>query len=227
MSLKLSVIVPVLNESRFIEKTLSKIKSFRPFEIIVIDGGSDDKTLSITKKLGIKVVEAPRGRASQMNAGAKIACGDILWFLHADSVVELIGYEKMIQLMSSGEFIGGAFSLGISSNKRSLKLISFLATLRSKYLGLTYGDQGIFVQKKVFSRLGGYRNLSICEDMEFFKRLKKEGKIVILDEKASTSARRWLSEGIVFTTLRNCLVSSLFIMGFSPKFLSRFYVAIR
>ncbi len=227
MSLKLSVIVPAFNESRVIEKTLSKIQGFAPFEIIVSDGGSSDETRSIVTKLGIKIVDAPQGRAAQMNAAAEVANGDILWFLHADSIVEPTGYEKMLQVMSSKEFIGGAFSLDIASSKRSLKFISMVATLRSKYLGLTYGDQGIFVHKKVFRQMGGYKNLPICEDLEFFQRLRREGKIAILDEKASTSARRWLSEGIVYATLRNWLIASLFIMGFPPKVLSRWYLAIR
>ncbi len=227
MSLKLSVIVPAFNESRVIEKTLLQIQNFGPYEIIVSDGGSNDETRSIVERLGIKIVDAPRGRAAQMNAAAEAASGDVLWFLHADSIVELTGYDKMIQVMSSGEFIGGAFSLDIASSKRSLKFISAVATLRSKYLGLTYGDQGIFVQRKIFRRMDGYKNLPICEDLEFFQRLRREGRIAILDEKASTSARRWLAEGIVFATLRNWLIASLFIMGFPPKVLSRWYLAIR
>ncbi len=227
MSLKLSVIVPAFNESLVIEQTLLKVQSFEPFEIIVGDGGSNDETSAIVKKLGIKIVIAPKGRGSQMNAAAEVASGDILWFLHADSMVELNGYEKMVETMSSGKFIGGAFSLDIASSKKSLKLISAVATLRSKYLGVTYGDQGIFVQKKVFCRMGGYKNLPICEDMDFSQRLRKEGNVAILDEKASTSARRWLSEGIVFATLRNWLIASLFIMGFPPKVLSRWYLAVR
>ena len=227
MSLRLSIIIPAFNESGVIEQTLLKVQSFEPHEIIVSDGGSDDETRTIVEKLNIKMVESPKGRAAQMNAAAEVAAGDILWFLHADSTVELNGYEKMMQTMSSGEFIGGAFSLDIASSKRSLKLISIVATLRSKYLGVTYGDQGIFVQKEVFRRMKGYKNLPICEDMDFFQRLRKEGGIAILDEKASTSARRWLSEGIVYATLRNWLIASLFIMGFPPKVLSRWYLAIR
>lgn len=223
----MSVIVPAFNESRVIEKTLLQIQNFGPYEIIVSDGGSNDETRSIVERLGIKIVDAPRGRAAQMNAAAEAASGDVLWFLHADSIVELTGYDKMIQVMSSGEFIGGAFSLDIASSKRSLKFISAVATLRSKYLGLTYGDQGIFVQRKIFRRMDGYKNLPICEDLEFFQRLRREGRIAILDEKASTSARRWLAEGIVFATLRNWLIASLFIMGFPPKVLSRWYLAIR
>ena len=227
MSIKLSVIVPTLNESRVIEQTLQKIQVFGPHEVIIGDGGSQDETCSIAERMGAKTVQAPRGRASQMNAAAQLATGDVFWFLHADSIVEPNGYQKMVETMNCNNLVGGAFSLDIASSKRSLKMISLVATLRSKYLGVAYGDQGIFVQKDVFHRMGGYKNLPICEDMDFFQRLRKEGKIEILDEKALTSARRWLSEGIVFSTLRNWLIASLFILGFSPKVLSRWYLAIR
>jgi rSAM/selenodomain-associated transferase 2 len=227
MSVKLSVILPTLNESRVIEQTLQKIQSFGPHEIIVGDGGSWDETNVIAEKMGAKTVQASKGRASQMNAAAQVATGEVFWFFHADSEVEPIGYQRMIENMSSNNIVGGAFSLDIASSKRSLKMISIVATLRSKYFGVVYGDQGIFVRKEVFRRMGGYKNLPICEDMDFFQRLRKEGEIKILDEKALTSARRWLSEGIVFTTLRNWLIASLFILGFPPKILSRWYLAIR
>ena len=129
--------------------------------------------------------------------------------------------------MKQGNSLGGAFGLAIESEKPSLKLISTLATLWSKYLNLVYGDQAIFVRTHVFREMGGFSCMPICEDLDFFRRLKKKGPIVLLKEKAFTSARRWRAEGIVFTTLRNMVIAALFLLGFPPRVLSKWYLVIR
>ena len=210
-----------------IEKTLIRAQQHNPQEIIICDGGSRDDTLAIAGKYPVRIITVPPCRALQMNAAAYEARGDILLFLHADSFVESTSYKKMVSVMQSSDFVGGAFSLGIESDKWPLMIISSLATWRSKYLHLTYGDQAIFVRTGIFKRINGFSPLPICEDLDFFRKLRREGNTVILDEKSITSARRWMGEGVVFTTFRNIAIALLFLLGFPPKFLNQWYLAIR
>ena len=225
--MKISVIVPTLNEALALEESLTAVSLLNPHEIIVADGGSTDLTVPIAGRLAIRVVTSEVGRARQMNAGAKEATGDLLLFLHADSRLSPESFSKMTEKMLSGEPAGGAFSLAIESEKISLKLISTLASWRSKYLNLVYGDQAIFVRADMFRELGGFAPLPICEDLEFFRRLSRQGEVILLKEKAHTSARRWTTEGILFTTLRNMAIATLFLLGFPPQTLSKWYLVVR
>lgn len=221
--LKVSVIIPTFNESTVLVETLTRLQHNQPFETIIGDGGSEDETAAIARQYDVTVIQSQRGRAAQMNAASGIAQGDLLLFLHADSHVDPRGYQKMIKTMASGPYLGGAFSLQIDSALPALNRISRWANWRSRYLNLVYGDQGIFVRRETFNELKGFSPLPICEDLDFFRRLKKRGPVVLLKEKAFTSPRRWLSEGIGFTTLRNIAIVSLFLIGFSPATLSRWY----
>lgn len=225
--LKVSIIVPTFNEAQGLNETLTQIQQLCPYELVVSDGGSDDNTLKIAKKFTEHVVKGPAGRALQMNAGAQIATGDIFLFLHADSRIEPASYEKMLHSMKSSEKIGGAFSLCIDSDKWSLWLITRLANLRSKYLEMAYGDQAFFVRNSIFQKMNGFYEFPICEDLDFFKRLRKLGPVILLKEKVLTSPRRWMKEGIWFTTLRNILIATLFKLGFPPCILTKWYQAIR
>jgi rSAM/selenodomain-associated transferase 2 len=221
--LKVSVIIPTYNESTVLFETLARLKQHHPFETIVGDGGSEDNTVDIARRYEVTVIQSPRGRAAQMNAAAGEAKGDLFLFLHADSYVDPRGYQKMIETMANGPWLGGAFSLQIDSPLPALKRISRWANWRSRYLNLVYGDQAIFVRKEAFHELKGFSPLPICEDLDFFRRLRKRGPVVLLKEKAFTSPRRWLAEGAGFTTLRNIAIASLFLIGFSPATLSRWY----
>ncbi len=221
--MKVSIIVPTLNEGLILEKTLTQIQQLSPHEIIVSDGGSDDDTSLIAKKFSHRVITKSTGRAMQMNAGAGEATGDLLLFLHADNRLEPESYRKMLEHMENPEWIGGAFTLCIESPKWSIKLIALLANIRSKYFGLAYGDQGFFVRKEVFKDMNGFSPLPICEDLDFYRRLRKKGPVILLKEKTHTSARRWIKEGIVFTTARNTLIAILFGLGFPPRTLTKWY----
>ena len=158
-----------------------------------------------------------------MNAGAEEATGDLLLFLHADNRLEPESYRKMLECMENPEWVGGAFTLCIESDKWSINLITLLANIRSKYFGLAYGDQGFFVRKEVFKNMNGFSPIPICEDLDFYRRLRKNGSVILLKEKAYTSPRRWIKEGIVFTTARNILIATLFGLGFPPHTLSKWY----
>jgi rSAM/selenodomain-associated transferase 2 len=225
--LKVSIIVPTLNEELVLEKTLTQFQQLSPHELIVSDGGSDDDTRNIAGRFSHRVITGSAGRALQMNVGADEATGDILLFLHADSRIEPESYRKMLQCMQNPKWIGGAFTLCIESGKWSLKLIALLANIRSKYFGLAYGDQGFFVRKEVFKDMNGFSPLPICEDLDFYYRLRKKGPVILLKEKAHTSPRRWIKEGILFTTARNTLIAVLFGLGFPPHILTKWYLAIR
>jgi rSAM/selenodomain-associated transferase 2 len=225
--LKVSIIVPTLNEAQGLTETLTQIQQLSPYELVVSDGGSYDCTLKIAEEFTEYVVKGNAGRALQMNAGARVATGDIFLFLHADSRIEPASYEKMLHSLGGSKKIGGAFSLCIDSDKWSLRLIAGLANLRSNYFGMAYGDQAFFVRKSMFQQMNGFAELPICEDIDFFKRLRKLGPVILLKEKAFTSSRRWLKEGIWFTTLRNILIATLFKVGFPPRILTKWYQAIR
>ena len=158
-----------------------------------------------------------------MNTGAQKAQGDILLFLHADTILDPAGYCKMKAVMGEGGWVGGAYSLKIVSPQKSLRLISHLANFRARALNMAYGDQAIFVSVKAFNKLDGFQPLPICEDLDFYKRLKSEGRVLVLRHKANTSARRWEHDGVFFCTLRNTLIAGAFLLGFSPRILSRWY----
>ena len=225
--LKISIIIPTLNEARCLGETLEQIQKLSPHEIIISDGGSDDNTLKIAAKCTQNVIKGPTGRALQLNAGAQAATGDLLLFLHADSYIKLASYKKMLYAMKNPEVIGGAFSLLIDSNRMALQIINQFANLRSKYLGRAYGDQAFFVKKQVFQEMEGFTEFPICEDLDFYKRLKIMGSVVLLKEEVLTSSRRWANEGIWFTTIRNILIATLFELGFPPRILTKWYQTIR
>lgn len=225
--MKVSIIIPTLNEELVLENTLAQIQPLSPHELLVSDGGSSDDTCRIAERLGHRALVSSPGRALQMNAGANEATGDILLFLHADNRIEPESYQKILECMENPKWIGGAFTLCIESGKWSLKLITLLANIRSKYFGLAYGDQGFFVRKKIFHEMNGFSPIPICEDLDFYRRLKKKGSVILLKEKAHTSPRRWIKEGILFTTARNIVIAVLFGLGFPPRILSKWYLAIR
>ena len=225
--MKISVIIPTFNESLLLSDTLDRIQQHGPHEIIIGDGGSADDTVAIARRMGARVVESACGRAVQMNSAAGSATGDLLVFLHADSHIDSCGYKKMVDTMSRENYVGGAFSLHIQSDLSSMKTISRLATLRSRHLNLAYGDQAIFVRAEAFQALNGFSPLPICEDLDFFLKLKKYGRVIILKEKVVTSARRWMEEGVAFTTARNIVIATLFLLGFPPARLSKWYLPKR
>ncbi len=225
--MKVSIIVPTLNEELVLENTLTQIQQLSPYELIVSDGGSTDSTSQIAKKFTHIIVSGPASRSLQMNAGAEKATGDLLLFLHADNRLETESYRKMTECMENPKWIGGAFTLCIDSDKWSINLITLLANIRAKYFDLAYGDQGFFVRREVFKNMNGFSPIPICEDLDFYLRLRKKGSVIMLNEKTHTSPRRWVKEGIAFTTARNILIAFLFRLGFSPRILTKWYLAIR
>lgn len=227
--MKISIIIPVFNEAALLPQTLRSIEKLedKNIEVIVVDGGSHDETQAVALRHGHKWVFSSTGRGPQMNKGAVLAKGGILLFLHGDSQIEAGGLDAIRESCRNEKVVGGGFRLGIDSKRRGLRFISSLANLRTRFTHIPYGDQGIFVRKKVFDQLGGFRNFPILEDLDFCRRLKKEGKIALLHEKVWTSPRRWEKEGIMKVTLRNQILLFLYFAGVSPMRLVRWYQNIR
>jgi rSAM/selenodomain-associated transferase 2 len=221
---KLSVIIITLNEEEFIENLLIELSKADDIEIIVSDGGSIDRTARVARKYTDKVILGERGRGIQLNAGARLATGNILWFLHADSKLPLNYKYHISQTMEIPGVVGGAFTLKIDSKGTSLEIISRVAGLRSKLSRIPYGDQGLFVRRDIFEKINGFKDIPLMEDIELGRRLKKEGKIHLLKTEIVTCARAWERDGILRTTLRNWLYVTLFFMGYSPhKLYQRYY----
>ena len=159
-----------------------------------------------------------------MNAGAAIARGEILIFLHADTELPHDGLNRISQVLEHDKNVGGAFDLGIKSQKLSLKIIAFGANLRTHFTRIPYGDQVIFLHKDYFKKIGTYKDIPIMEDVEFMYRIKRSGgKISLLPCRVSTSPRRWEREGVIYCTLRNWVLASLFFMGIAPEKFKKYF----
>ncbi len=200
----LSIIIPTFNEEENIERCLNTIVDVPEVEVIVSDGGSTDSTVEIVRRYKcVKVVSSMKGRGIQMNTGASFADGEILLFLHADCVLSKETILSFQHNFENDSIVGGAFKIKLLSDKFPYRLIEMGINLRSKVFRLPYGDQGLFVKKSIFEELGGFREIDTCEDLDFICRLKKRGKIAILDEEILSSVRRWENSGVLRTSLRN------------------------
>jgi len=218
-----SIIIPTLNEEGCLKKTLEAIG--RGAEIIVVDGGSSDSTRKIANDFTEKVILSERGRGAQMDRGAREAFGDMLLFLHADTSLPENWRGCIENALKDDRVIGGGFSLKINSKGFSFRLIEAVANIRAKYLGLIYGDQAIFVKRDAFFSTGGFMGLPLMEDVDFIRRIRKKGKVLLLNAGVSTSARQWQKKGIMKTTIRNLFFLSLYYAGVSPQRLYRLYYA--
>lgn len=222
-ALKLSVIIPALNEAKNLPKTLAAIGSSDDIEIIVVDGGSQDETVDVAKSFQATLVSAPSGRAMQMNQGAAAATGDILVFLHADTCLPKQWDQWIWQTLDKPKVIAGAFALAIDGRGPGLRLVEWGVGVRSRLFQMPYGDQAIFLTAKVFHDLGGFPDLPIMEDFELVRQLKRRGKVAIVPAAALTSGRRWQRVGILRTTLINQVVVLGYFLGISSQRLVQYY----
>ncbi len=219
----ISIIIPTLNEAETIESLLEYLTQFIPdSEIIIADGGSTDGTLNHIIS-NIKIVHSPPGRAIQMNQGAAVANGDILWFLHADCFPQAESYSAIQKVMKNNEIVGGGFEYALDENGLVYRVSEFFSNRKNRILKLLYGDMGIFVRKDIFATMGGFAEIPLMEDMDFSKRLKKRGKIEILPFRLKTSARRWVEEGPIKNIVRNWALQILWLLGTSPSTLAKWY----
>jgi rSAM/selenodomain-associated transferase 2 len=219
--LKISIIIPVLNEAKAIALTINQAQNATAVEIIVVDGGSTDGTRQAANH--VQVITTPPGRAVQMNAGAAVAGGDILLFLHADTLLP-VGFDTWVrQTLAQPRIMAGAFELKIDGQSPGLRLVEKMVNWRSRYCQMPYGDQAIFLKTTTFQELGGFPQQPIMEDFELIRRLQRQGKIAIAPFPVITSARRWQKLGILQTTLINQIVIVAYFCGVSPNRLAFWY----
>ncbi|MEA1948673.1 MAG: TIGR04283 family arsenosugar biosynthesis glycosyltransferase [Thermodesulfobacteriota bacterium] len=220
---RISIIIPAINEANNIAKTIESIGSGDKKEVIVVDGGSNDDTVRISKSLGARVITSTPPRARQMNRGAAQATGDVLVFLHADTRLPEKFEDFIFNSFKQPGTIAGAFELRIDSPMPGLRLIERLANWRSRFFKMPYCDQAIFISSRVFHQIGGFPDIPIMEDFELVRRLQKKGEIVTLPVPVFTSPRRWQNLGILQTTLINQLVIAAYFMGIAPEVIARWY----
>jgi len=223
----ISVIIPALNEERFIAKAVISAKKAPGIEVIVADGGSSDHTVEIAKKYADRVVLSERGRGIQMNAGAAHAKGKYMLFLHGDTTLPDRWNELVIEALEGGADMVGAFSFAVSEKSAALNIIAFMANLRAKILSLPYGDQAFFMSSRLFKKINGFAEIPLMEDIEMVRRVRKFGKIAILKAPVITSSRRWEKEGCLYAVARNQLLLFFYLMGVPAERLDRFYRAVR
>jgi len=226
-SIKFSIIIPVLHERERINQLieyLNRLDAGRDLEIIVVDGAQEKDTLKTIHSSHAIKISSEKSRAKQMNAGASIARGEILIFLHADTELPIHALRKIGSFIEQTEYVGGAFDLGIKSDKRIFKVIGTLSSLRSRLNRVPFGDQAIFIRRDYFNKIGGYKEIPLMEDVELLRRIKKSGdRIRIFHDRVMTSPRRWEREGVIYCTLRNWTLQALYLSGVSPEKLTDFY----
>ncbi len=221
----ISVVIPALDEEENISRCIEAIRTEGPIcEVIVADGGSRDRTREIAQSYpGVTCIQAEKGRGNQMNAGASRARGEVLLFLHADTILAS-GWDRGIEeALRDHRVVGGAFTFSLDNPLQKYRLIEAWVSLRCRVFRLPYGDQAIFVRTGVFNKLAGYKNIPLMEDVDLMGRVKKLGKITILEHRALTSGRRWAAKGLIRTAAINQTMMLLYRLGVSPQRLSKFY----
>jgi len=255
----ISVIIPTLNEERVLPRTLAHTLALGFDELLVVDGGSNDRTAEIVtasrvtreetdaetrreedaaipasprpcvpvSPAPVTLLTAPAGRATQMNIGATASRGDILLFLHADTLLPRDAKREIEEAMKEPACVGGRFDLCFERDMGLGWLISRLINLRSRWTGIATGDQAIFVRRRTFDELGGFSPIPIMEDIDFTSRLKQTGRVVSLRSKVITSYRRWKTRGSIRTIVLMWSLRFLYWIGVSPHKLSQLYSTVR
>jgi rSAM/selenodomain-associated transferase 2 len=225
--MNISVVIPALNEEKTIAATLTALMALKPHEVIVVDGGSVDRTREISAETGATVMTGARGRARQMNIGAQQASGDILLFLHADTRLPPTALGDIAAVLKDPRYLGGRFDLKLDGDHPMLKVVGAMINYRSRITHIGTGDQAIFVRREVFVRVGGFPDIPLMEDIAFCRALKRLGGIACLRTKVISSARRWESEGVWRTIIKMWILKLLYLAGVSPAKLKRFYADAR
>ncbi|MCS6925652.1 MAG: TIGR04283 family arsenosugar biosynthesis glycosyltransferase [Candidatus Binatia bacterium] len=225
--MRVSVIIPTLNEAPGIVETLRQVRQAGECEILVVDGGSEDGTPELARPLADVVLVSKRGRARQMNAGARAAAGDVLLFLHADTRLPL-GFPAIVaQSLDDPRVVGGRFDVRLDAAGWPFRMIERLMNIRSRWTKIATGDQALFVRREVFLALGGYPDIPLMEDIELSRRLKRVGQLACLRARVTTSARRWQRDGLVRTIVLMWALRLAYFLGVPSERLKTFYADTR
>ena len=224
MSVQLSVIVPALNEAGCIRELLRQLQALRAqgHEVIVVDGGSCDATVALAQPLVDQLLPAPAGRALQMNIGAQAAGGRVLWFVHADTRVPETAAQVIIETVAHAAG-WGRFDVRLSGDRLLLRLVERMMNWRSRITGIATGDQGIFVTRELFERVGGFAALPLMEDIDLSRRLKREQRPLCLRDTLTSSSRRWEQKGIIRTIALMWVLRLAYFLGVPPARLAMHY----
>lgn len=220
-----SLIIPALNEAPLISQAVERAWQTHAREVIVADGGSQDGTAQLARDAGAVVLVSDAGRARQQNLGARHATCEILLFLHADTWLDPAGASQMCRAMTDPAVQGGAFCQRIEAPERIYRWLEWGNAWRVRRRGLPYGDQGIFVRRSTFDKVGAFPEVAFMEDLLFMRRFRRLATPVLLPGPLHVSARRWQRHGVLRQTARNWLLVGANSLGVSPDRLARFYAA--
>ncbi|MFX4263022.1 TIGR04283 family arsenosugar biosynthesis glycosyltransferase [Pelotomaculum propionicicum] len=219
----ITVVIPTYNESETIKETVEHLRAWSDIlEIIVADGGSSDGTVQLVGP-GVRLIQAPRGRASQMNEGARLASGEILLFLHSDTRLPGNFLKQLEHALSDSGVVGGAFKVKIDHPGLFFYLASLGSNLRAAATGIYFGDQAIFARRDAFHKINGFPLIELMEDWEFSLSMRRVGKTQLLPGPVTTSARRWLIHGKWRTAWLMHKIKTLYLLGASPADLKKMY----
>lgn len=223
--MKLSIIIPTLNEAAIIRGSLTALSKLRSagHEVIVADGGSQDNTLELARPLADQVIQCPVGRARQMNAGANAAYGDVLVFLHADTLLPLNADALIINGLKQSGNSWGRFDVRLAGRRPMLRVIELMMNWRSRITGIATGDQCLFMRREIFEAIDGYPDIALMEDIAISKRLKQHGRPLCIKQKVITSSRRWEQQGMLRTILLMWRLRLGYYLGVDPQRLARIW----
>ena len=221
--MKISVIIPAINESAWIERAVSRAWEAGAGEVLVVDGGSSDDTVELARRQGAQVFHSERGRAIQQNLGAQHASGAVFLFLHADNWLEPQVCSQIREILRNQGVLGGAFCQEIDAPQRSYRWLEWGNALRVRLRGLAYGDQAIFMRAEVFQQLGGFPPVKLMEDLLLMRQFRRLAEPVLLPGPVHVHPRRWERRGVVRQTLCNWSLISAQLLGVAPDRLAKFY----
>ena len=222
---RLSVIIPALNEAGCIDDTLASLQPLRRrgHEIIVVDGGSSDATAVLAARSADRVIQAARGRARQMCAGARIAGGEVFWFVHADTRVPPDADGLILDALTGGKHCWGRFDVTLDGGGPLLACVGWSMNLRSRLTGIATGDQGMFMTRAAYDRIGGFPDIPLMEDIAASRALRRLSRPVALQAALQTSARRWRRHGVLRTIVTMWALRLAYFLGVPARRLARYY----
>lgn len=218
----ISILIPTLNEEKSIGGLIEFLLSLPPAQIVICDGGSQDATLSICARYPVQIVKSAPGRGRQLNCGAKLATGDILFFLHADSRLQERCLQDIKQAIAAGKQ-WGCCTLAFDKNTPLYKTIAFMSNLRVRWTSSCYGDQGIYCAREAFQARGGFPDWTLLEDLEFSRKMRSVSRAYMVPGRITTKARRFEKNGPWRTICKMQMIKILFLLGRSPEKLAKWY----